>query len=265
MMAALVLTVELLQLQPQSHRATVALEALRRAAPAAHVQVTPTTSYRGGSDLLLLWGPGAPNRFEPMRQHVAGGGHVIALDLSYWQRDHKVRVSIDTAHPQAWVMRREWPSSRVRSDRIVVENRWNPDGPVILANIGEKALVQYGAAVATWEARLTQACRARGCVVVDRPKRGSIVPIDRALKGASLLVTWHSNAAVDAIRLGIPVICQDGAAAAVCPSELPAFDQPQPLAQALRDRFLANLSWFQWGTTPAEALGCWRWLRELLA
>jgi hypothetical protein len=53
-------------------------------------------------------------------------------------------------------------------------------------------------------------------------------PIEHVLAGASLVVTWHSNVAVDAIRLGIPVICREGAAAAVCPSELGA-DDPRPL------------------------------------
>jgi len=47
-MAAIALTVELLQF-PASARALEILEALRRAAPAAHVRVTPTTKYRGGS------------------------------------------------------------------------------------------------------------------------------------------------------------------------------------------------------------------------
>ncbi len=106
------------------------------------------------------------------------------------------------------------------------------------------------------------ACRAAGRDVQYRGKRSSCVPIDRALQGAGLVVTWHSNVAVDAIRMGVPVICKDGAAAAVCPSELPPSGQVPPLSAALRDRFLANLAWFQW--LPDEP-GIWPFLQELFA
>jgi hypothetical protein len=81
------------------------------------------------------------------------------------------------------------------------------------------------------------------------------------LAGSSLLVTWHSNVAVDAIRMGIPVVCREGAAAAVCPSELP--ETIAPMADDVRDRFLANLAWFQW--RPDEAPEFWRWVPEVLA
>jgi hypothetical protein len=87
-------------------------------------------------------------------------------------------------------------------------------------------------------------------------------PIDQALAGASLVVTWHSNVAVDAIRLGLPVICRDGAAAAVCPSDFRTTD-PQPLPASVRDRFLANLAWFQWSNSEAAAF--WPWAQEMLS
>lgn len=257
------MTCEVLSFSPQSQRASATLAAFARSpAPRWLTARTATTTYRGGADWLLLWGPGATNRFEPMRQQLAAGGHVLALDLAYWQRDRKVRVSIDAAHPQAWVMRADRPADRWQADRMTVTDGWNPDGPVLLAGIGEKARVQYGDAVDTWEARQIAECRVRGLVVHVRPKRGATVPIERALAGASLVITWHSNVAVDAIRLGIPVVCRDGAAAAVCPAQLP--NDPHPLPVEVRDQFLANLSWYQWDLAR-EADACWRFLQETLA
>ncbi len=269
---AAILTVELLAFTPQSQRADVVLASLARTAPAS-VRVVRSHSYQGGSDWLVLWGPGHPARVEPMRRQLAAGGHVIACDLAYWDRDRKVRVSIDAPHPHAWVMRRDWPTTRVTADAIAVSTAWKPSGPVLVAGIGDKARVQYGAAVAEWEATMIAAARARGRVVQYRPKRPGPVPrgttpastgsIEAALRGTSLVITWHSNVAVDAIRLGIPVICQDGAAAAVCPSDFPVAGEPQPLPAPVRDRFLGNLAWFQWA--PSEAPQLWTWLRELLA
>jgi len=40
-------------------------------------------------------------------------------------------------------------------------------------------------------------------------------------------------------------------------------DEAPPLAADVRDRFLANLAWFQWA--PSEAAQTWRFLTELLA
>lgn len=253
--------VELLRFDPQSQRTRTLFGALAGAARAADIQLTVTEAYRGAARWLVCWGPGAPDRVGPMRQQLAAGGHVVCFDLAYWQRLEKVRVSIDAAHPQAWVLRRTWPTSRFEADRIGVSNGWDPRGPVIVAGIGVKATVQYGDQVALWEAAMTADAHRRGYRVQHRPKQGASAPIEQTLRGASLCITWHSNVAVDAIRLGIPVICRDGAAAAVCPSTWT--DDPQPLAVDVRDRFLANLAWFQW--TPGEAPLLWRFLQELLA
>jgi hypothetical protein len=210
-----------------------------------------------------------------MQRQVDRGGHALALDLSYWSRDRKFRVSIDAAHPQEWVMRRDWPANRLACDSVSISNRWDPAGPVIVAGIGRKARVQYGCAVEAWERQMmtTAASRWPERHVLYRRKQldapvpdGATLtndgPIEGVLAGASLLITWHSNVAVDAIRLGIPVICHDGAAAAVCPSELTEAE-PSPLPEVERLTFLQNLSWFQWD--PKEARQFWAWVPEVLA
>lgn len=268
------LAVELLHSTPASPRALLVLAALEQSAKDA-VQLQSTRSYRGEAQTLVLWGPGAPDRMTIMARHVAAGGHVIAADLAYWDRDRKFRVSIDAAHPQRWVMRRDYPSNRFDADRVPVRNRWNPLGPVIIAGIGRKAKVQYGDAVGTWERQMLSATTARWPErpvlyrrkQFDAPVPSGVTlapdrPIDQVLDGASLLITWHSNVAVDAIRNGIPVICQDGAAAAVCASTF-TVEEPHPLPVAIRDRFLRNLAWFQWA--PSEGQSFWRWATEVLA
>ncbi len=245
------------------------------AAPAG-VRVTTGDVYMGRSDWLMLWGPGHASRVPAMRYQEKAGGHTIALDLAYWARERKIRVSIDAAHPQAWVMRRFWPADRWAADPAPVMDAWNPDGPVLIAGIGPKARLQYGAAmIDTWEAGMIAGCRTRwpGRPIWYRAKRTDLavpagadmvspgLPIETALRGCSLVITWHSNVGVDASRLGIPVVCWDGAAAAVCPATL---DGPHtPLAPADRDQFLANLAYFQWA--PDEAPSCWAFLREILA
>lgn len=269
--------VELVHFQPENTRGAEMFRALIGAAGAAGGEVIETTAYRGDAPWLLVWGPGAPARRDAIRAHVAAGGRAIALDLAYWHRESKVRISFDAPHPQALVMRKALPVTRLVADQVAVTNEWNPDGPVVIAGLGDKARVQYGAGtVDEWERDMMRVCAARWPKrIIYRPKKvASPIPswashvnrdpsIASALRGAALVITWHSNVAVDAIRMGIPVVCRDGAAAAVCRSTVD--DRPLPLAVDVRDRFLANLSWYQWGNTPKEALGCWKFIQEVLA
>jgi len=266
--------VEMLHFPGASDRTQRHLRYLKGAAELEGIDLVESQTYRGGSMWLLLWGPGDPPRAQIMRNHLAGGGRVLALDLAYWQRDTKIRVSIDAAHPQAWVMRRDWPSDRYTVDLPPRGEVWKPNGPAVIAGIGQKAKIQYGDDVAQWEQAMTERCLASGLSVHYRRKRGigeptrgaklvpDSLPIDRVLAGASLAITWHSNVAVDALRLGLPVICQDGAAAAICPSSFGRWD---PLPLELRDRFLRNLAYFQWGATTHEARRFWQWWREITA
>ncbi len=257
------ISVELFAPNPATSRAQETLAAISKAMSRAGAKVSQTTrTYAGASDWLVFWGPGAPDRAAAMAAQVARGGHAIAFDLAYWNRNRKVRVTIDAPHPQRWVMKTDLPSTRFDRDPVKVDDVWSPKGPAVIAEIGAKAQVQYGQQVAVWEEVVTEELQRLGRRVVRRPKgHMKVIPIERALGGASLLATWHSNAAIDALRLGVPVLCRDGAAAAVCSSFLAPTQRP--LDRAVRDRFLRNLAWFQWGLD--EMPTCWAFLRELLA
>lgn len=275
MTVATTIAAELVHFRPDNPRAADLFRALAASATAAGIRLRESDRYVGGADWLLLWGPGAPARAEILRRHVATGGHVLAFDLAYWQRQQKVRVSFDAAHPQRFVMKKTLPPDRFLNDGVTLTNDWDPNGPIVIAGLGPKALVQYGKSqIAEWEGDMMRACLARWArPVIYRPKKDeNEVPvwathvargglIEDVLRGASLVITWHSNVAVDAIRMGIPVVCRDGAAAAVCPSELP--QEPNPLTPAVRDQFLANLAWFQW--RPDEAKALWRFAQEMLS
>jgi hypothetical protein len=265
MTTATLSSIECLRFGGETDRAKQALNHLGTYAGSG-MSVVHTQAYQGQSDILLLWGPGAPNRWPPMLAQRQAGRHVLCLDLAYWNRVRKVRVSIDRPHPdETWVMRKQWPSSRLQADGIVCRNDWNPIGRIVVAGIGDKAKMQYGPQVDLWEAQMLTECRTRWPEreIVYRPKpRVPETHIEAILKGASLVITWHSNVAVDAIRQGIPVVCMDGAAHAVCPDTLT--DEPQPLDPDVRDRFLSNLAWFQWNPNT-EAVAFWRWAQELLS
>lgn len=275
MTVATKIAAEIVRFQPENPRWTELFRMLAASAPDVGISLQVTPEYLGGSEWLLLWGPGNPARAEALKRHVMAGGRVLAFDLAYWQRNQKVRVSFDAPHPQRFVMRKTLPSDRFVNDGVVLTNDWDPDGPIVIAGLGEKARVQYGAGtVDEWEADMMRACSARWQRrIVYRPKKAdSPVPrwashvsrepvVDDALRGASLVITWHSNVAVDAIRIGIPVVCRDGAAAAVCPGAIGSDHRPMP--EEWRRKFLGNLAWFQW--RPDEAPALWRFATEMLS
>jgi hypothetical protein len=57
----------------------------------------------------------------------------------------------------------------------------------------------------------------------------------------------------------VPVVCEDGAAAALYGSDLRAPVRPTP---AQRLAFLRGVAWFQW--RPSEAAECWDYLKARL-
>lgn len=275
MSATVATAVELVTFTPESRRAEGFFRAFEAAAAGAGIEVVRTASYRGHAPWLLLWGPGAPDRAAVMQRHVAAGGRALVLDLAYWDRERKARVSIDAAHPARHVMAVDHLGARFLADHVHISNDWDPRGPVLIAGLGDKARVQYGPDVVdAWETARMRDCIERWPTrpILYRKKKAasptpgwahvaSGLPIEQVLKGKSLVITWHSNVAVDAIRMGIPVVCQDGAAAAVCTSVVPS--SPEQLPLEVRARFLANLAWFQWA--PEEARQFWAWAQERLS
>lgn len=268
-------TAELLRFEPQSPRGLRMFAELEHTAPRFGVVAKQTASYRGDADVLVLWGAGSPLRWPAMERQLEQRKHYVGLDLAYWNRESKIRVTVDAPHPQAWVMSHDWPDSRFYADPPRLANVWDPRGPVVVAGIGIKSKVQYGAGrVLGWEEDQIDLCLAAGRSVVYRQKNrigespvgipmAKAGSIDEILHGASVVVTWSSNVAVDAIRLGIPAVCADGAAAAVCPSSCDHPDAFTPLKPEVRHKFLRNLAWFQWA--PQESGDCWRFLQELLS
>ncbi len=61
-MIATAVAVEMLRFPVEAQRAKVTLDALARAGRHAGVQLSPSRSFRGGADWLMVWGPGAPDR-----------------------------------------------------------------------------------------------------------------------------------------------------------------------------------------------------------
>lgn len=273
---------------PMSKRGDKLLRAMLAGAGVAGVEAVRTERYSGDSSRwLVTYGLGEPRRYDAFKAHRAAGGRCVNFDLGYWSRrsaegdesgGYLLRCSIDAPHPQARLF--SVPAGSSRYEAVAgpdLVDRHDPDGPIVIVGMGAKGARWAGVDAGSYEARALAMARDRwpNREVRYRPKVKKAVPyprvegfdrvldnhtIDESLCGASLAVCQHSNAAVDAVRLGIPVLAEDGAVCALVGAGLDR--EPRIVPQRERERFMHALAWWQW--TPQEAAqgGVWRFIRR---
>lgn len=219
---------------------------------------------------LVVFGLGGADRFSVGMDHVAIGKTLLSFDIGYWDRgllNRKYRFSLNGLHPTQ-IMDGEnpgpdrWLKSGLSIDSVNVK----PDGPILLIGNAPKSIA-VGAD--GWTAKKSIEIRKefpnRKILYRPKPKRPSEngvtydglshKPIDDVLKKVSLVVARHSNVSVDACRMGVPVVCDDGAAACIYPKELKDY-KLQPTLE-LRSEFLHRLAYWQWSADEVDLF--WDW------
>jgi hypothetical protein len=223
---------------------------------------------RNGS-WVVLYGLGAADRVR-----FATREKLIAFDAGYWDRHgdaRRFRVSLGGFHCPKRIMQGKQPNaSRWMESRLNIRKGGNAAGPILLVGNGPKS---NAVGASGWAARRSIQIREAfpGVKLLYRPKpKRPIEPgvrhdgiavgaIDDVLQGVSLVVCRHSNVAVDACRLGVPVVCDDGAAASIYPQRLEdRFAQPD---MAKRVAFLHRLAWWQWSQQECANGAFWRWMK----
>lgn len=259
-------------------RPAAMLRSLQAGAVKAGIDATVIRQYepRRGS-VLVLYGLGAPDRLPHAQTHRTRGWHYVALDAGYWDRksySRKFRVSVDGFHCPQLIMRGPDPGpDRMNESSISIQDTSHPAGHIVLVGNGPKS----GAVGARgWAAVKSREIRKLhpGRLIWYRPKRTYIEDaitcdsiamnekIEKVLELSSLVVCRHSNVAIDACRMGVPVVCDDGAAAAIYPSRLE--DEANQPSRATRAEFLRRLAWWQWSTNEMESGAIWPWLTGVL-
>ena len=218
--------------------------------------------YVGNRKILIVWGGGRPDRVDLLKRHRAAGGITVAWDLAYWDREGAARLGINSLHPTAAQLEKA-PEGPGRRD-FVLRDDADPAGPTMLVGLGHKSARMLNVGALDWERKRLRQLQARfpGRPIWWRPKGKDFMPlpdtvprwgmpIDEALRGCSLVVCRHSNVAVDACVAGVPVECDDGAAAALYRGN------PRPTREQ-RAEFLRRLTFWEW--RPDEAAQAWAWI-----
>ena len=250
-----------------SPTAKEALDSLTKAAQGLFsVEVRP--SFYGSPDILLLWGVGAPVQAAARETQLARGGRVIMLDMGYQRdplgRNRMFRISLDAPHPQQWLD--QTPSNVLRGHWPLLEEEPVLGQYVLVVGMGPKSNQQYG--MRDWAKGKIQELEKSGISRTDmlhrpKPKRpffpvhgvahDAISPMASLLRKSRLVVTHHSNAAVEAVIAGVPIDTEDGAA---------AWLRNKNWTYKNRKSFINRLS--HWQYRPSEAGDAWNFLEGFL-
>jgi hypothetical protein len=218
---------------------------------------------------LFLYGWGGDEQQAALRKH---GGSYACFDLGYWSREvnRHWRVSVDGWHCPDRMMTGAGPERLGRYGFKIHKANYNPDGPILLVGNSMKTCKVAGR---NWSRRKAAWLRRRTDRPIwykTKPRRSPEPGVDAdevvsgdiadVLPQVSMVVCRHSNVAVDAAFYGVPVVCEDGAGAAIYPKTL---DGPQPSYEQ-RVQFLRDVAWWQWSTDEIKRGECWKWLRGQL-
>lgn len=219
------------------------------------------------------------------RGYRAAGGHYAYFDLGYFNRKptndkggsreghHRVAVnSWDTAD----TMMRDCPFDRwdalgieVKPDRVD-----DGSGAILVAGMSDKAAGTHGFRPGQWEAETLDflaACDTGGREIIVRAKPSNlnaVEPIESVLERTALIVTNHSNVAVDGLVAGVPCFARKGVGKLVSLDAPASVDlkvvwKPSPPI-AERRQLLADVAYAQWSPAEMRTGQAWSHIRGII-
>lgn len=209
------------------------------------------------------------------------GAQFAYWDLGYWDRRpksdgmdgfHRIGVNDwDTAR----AMLRDCPADRFARLGIEVQERQKLGDTLLIAGMSEKAAGTHGFRFKQWERETEEhlVSMRTGFRIVVRPKPNKSAPaqpsIQEALRSVRLLVTHHSNTAVDALVAGVPYWAKKGVGSLVCSPELnehlvanPWMHYPDDIQ---RFQFLYDTAYAQWKPSEMATGAAWDYIRRCLS
>jgi hypothetical protein len=229
-------------------------------------KIQVVSSVNNAQGVLVVWGAGKSETAAGVEQYVRNGGRAICWDVGYWGKC--LRLAFDGHHPSFLPEPNEY---RGRVNPVALRSEHDPDGHIVLVGIGPKSRHMAH----SWEAdalrKVREAYPGRRIVYRPKPNREYVeLPgvetdgrskIEDVLRGASLVVTRHSNVGIDACIAGIPVVTDMGVAAFLYRGPL---DHPTRPTHSQRRQFLDSVAWLNWRDDEARSAALWSFLQRHL-
>lgn len=207
------------------------------------------------------------------------GGHFVYWDLGYWDRrpfgapsDGYHRLAVDDWDTAKTMVRGCDFTRFARLGLELQEPRAGTGEEILIAGMSEKAGGTHGYRLGEWEdamaAKLVRVCSKYPIVI--RPKPGRLappqIPIEQALLRTRLLVTHHSNVAIEAVLAGVPTYAIKGVGTLASPKELThdGIVDPYLPTDIERAQLLADVAYAQW-TPPEMRTGeAWKHIERII-
>lgn len=248
------------------------------------VRIVDQRRYKGpDADIAVFYGL-FENLSQVFRDYVQAGLKAVYIDLGYWSRKQPSfwegwhKIAVNSRHPTAYFQRERHARDRINAMGIMPKAwRENPDGPILLAGMGDKAAEAEGFHAEEWERsaieRLRKVTNRR---IVYRPKPSwkearpiegtdyspSDQPLERVLRRSFAVVTHHSNVAVDALVEGIPAFCEAGVASPLAKADLSKIEDPAFPGIKERRQWLADVAYCQWSVPEMRQGLPWQHLKS---
>jgi hypothetical protein len=219
-----------------------------------------------------------------MHEYIAEGKTVVFIDLGYFERQKGGRyrgyhkVAINSRHPTAYIEKMMGLGLPKRRQDIPEIQPWKKNGEnILVTGMSARAAEAIGYDPGEWEADIIREIkfayphlniiyRSKPTWIEARPlkyaqfEHGASGSIRRSLENAKVLVTRHSNTAVDALVHGIPIYCEEGVA---YPLAIHSINQLEnPIYPDNREQWLNALAWCQFEMSEIESGLMWDFLTQ---
>lgn len=266
------------------HRARLVSEAMAKGcARMDRVSLLGEATYGGSprGEVAVFYGLQG-NLARIFKDYVKAGLKAVYIDLGYWQRHQDGRYNgyhklcVNSRHPTAYFQNKAHDDARWRRLNQPDMEPWRRHGEqIIVAGMSEKAARAEGFAAQQWERQAVEVLRKHTQrQIVYRPKpnwngatpiHNSVfgdksLPLHTALKNCHALVTHHSNAAIEALQMGVPVFVMDGVAVPMGIRDLEQIENP--IHPEDRQQWAQDLAYTQWTLAEMHSGAAWRHLRE---
>jgi hypothetical protein len=218
-----------------------------------HVQTT-TSRIKDPPDLIAGygWRPVMRTAWERWPERI------LHTDLAFWSRESHLKLALGGR----WSPLADWDydESRLKRHRIVIGPSRTPGRRILVCGMSAKAAGTWGLEPEEWERATVQRLIAAGASsVIYRPKPtwpdakpiarakyDSGAEIDATFPNVDAVVSHHSNAAVDALAVGLPIYVETGIAKALSVPTLEGAIEAKALDRETRESFLRQVAWHQW-------------------
>lgn len=265
---------------PESRRSVLCAQAMSTgiARMGDHVELRNSWHYsKPEADIAVFYGLSK----ALLKDYSQSPRRAVFIDLGYWAREGQEgshKITVNSRHPTSYFQRKAHEPTRFGRLGISIKP-WQTNGrSVMVVGMSAKAALAQGFQPEEWERQTIAALRTitkRPIIYRPKPNWAGAQPIDGAefqrgnpqgtdvhtkLQDVFCVVTHHSNVAVDALLMGVPVFSIEGIASVLSTKSLEKVETP--MRPEGREQWAYDAAYTQWNVSEMRAGVPWRHLKE---